>query len=138
MVLDEAGIIEAIRHLIADEEKLASLFVAFDHDVQFDRLDPRLEGVIFRIVQEALNNVKRHSQTNHAAVRLTQHDGLLEVVVLDQGVGFDADAVTSESFGLRGIRERARLFGGTARVDSAPGEGTTVYARLPIDLAPPP
>ena len=64
---------------------------------------------------------------------MTQHDGLLEVVVRDRGVGFDPDSVTLASFGLRGIRERARLFGGTAKIESAPGEGTTVHAQLPLE-----
>lgn len=138
MVLDEQGIVEAVRHLIADEQKHGDLIIAFEDDVQFDRLEPRLEGVIFRIVQEALNNVKRHGQTDHAAVQLTQRDGQLEVVVRDQGVGFDPDKVTTENFGLRGICERARLFGGAARVESSPGAGTTVYVQLPIVTAPPP
>ncbi len=134
MVLDEKGIVESIRHLIADEESLSDLVISFDHDVRFDRLEPKLEGVIFRIVQEALNNVKRHSQTNDAAVKLTQKDGNLIVMIRDRGVGFDPKHLSRECFGLRGIRERARLFGGTSRIESAPGEGTTVYAQLPIDL----
>lgn len=138
MVLDEQGIVEAVRHLIADEQKHGDFAIAFEHDVQFERLEPKLEGVIFRIVQEALNNVKRHAQTDHAAVRLTQRNGQLEVVVEDQGQGFDPGKVTTENFGLRGIRERARLFGGAARVESSPGDGTTVYAQLPIVLESPP
>ena len=133
MVLDDEGIVEAIKHLIADERKRASLVVAFSHDVQFDRLEPKLEGVIFRIVQEALNNVTKHSQTDRASVELKQHNAALEVVVRDQGVGFDLGKVPADRFGLRGIRERARLFGGEARIESAPGEGTTVYAQLRID-----
>ena len=132
MVLDENGIVEAIRHLIADEPASNGLVVAFDHDIQFDRLESKLEGVIFRIIQEALNNVKRHGQTEVAAVQLTQQNDQLTIVVRDQGVGFDPKTVAPASFGLRGIRERARLFGGTARIDSTPGVGTTVFAQLPI------
>ena len=136
IVLDEDGVIEAIRHLIADEQEHSGLVVAFDHDVLFDRLEPRLEGVIFRIVQEALNNVEKHGQTDHAAVLLTQKNEMLEVVVRDHGVGFDTEKVASDRFGLRGICERARLFGGTARIESAPGKGTAVYVQLRIEIEP--
>jgi len=132
MVLDELGIVEAIRHLLADEKKQAGLAVAFDHDVQFDRLEARLEGIVYRIVQEALSNVRRHSQRDDAAVRLTQRDGELEIIVRDQGIGFDPKAGGRKGFGLRGIHERARLSGGKARIESAPGNGTVVRVTIPI------
>lgn len=134
MGLDEEGLVEAIEHLIADEQKHAGLVIVFQHEVQFNRLESRLEGAIFRIVQEALTNVKRHAQTNHAVVQLNQHNGTLQVMVRDQGVGFNPSTVMPESFGLRGIRERARLFGGNARIESTPGEGTTVFVQLPLHL----
>ena len=132
MVLDESGVVEAIVHLIADEEKNEGFTVAFAHDVKFDRLDPRLEGTIFRIVQEALNNVKRHGQTDRAAVQMTQTDGTLQLVVRDRGVGFDLAHVSQDRFGLRGICERARLYGGTAMIETVPAGGTTVTVQLPL------
>ncbi len=134
-VLDESGVVEAIGELLVDIEAHTGLRVVFDHDVRFDRLDPRLEGAIFRIVQEALNNVRRHGKTDHAAVQMIQRNGLLEVAVRDQGVGFDLQNVRLESFGLRGIRERARLFGGDAKIESEPGEGTVVLVTLPTQAA---
>jgi signal transduction histidine kinase len=135
MILDEAGVVDAIEHQVAEENTRAGLTVAFRHDVRFTRLDPKLEGAIFRIVQEAISNVRRHGQTEHAAVELIQDNGALEIVVRDRGVGFDPNQVSAECFGLRGIRERARLFGGEAEITSTPGDGATVYARLPIDDA---
>lgn len=132
MGLDEGGVVEAIEHLIADEQKHAGLVVVFQHEVQFNRLESRLEGAIFRIVQEALTNVKHHAQTKHAAVQLTQRNDTLEVVVRDQGLGFDPSTVSPERFGLRGIRERARLFGGEARIESTPGGGTSIFVELPL------
>lgn len=131
MVLDEYGVLDAVQHLIADEKE-RGLIVAFQHEVQFERLDRRLEGVVFRVVQEALNNVRRHGQTDHAAVHLTQENGKLRVMVRDHGVGFDPKKVSAQYFGLRGIHERARLFDGTAQIDSSVGEGTTVTVELPI------
>lgn len=134
MGLDEGGVVEAIEHLIADEQKHAGLVVTFQHAVQFNRLESRLEGAIFRIVQEALTNVKHHAQTKHAAVQLTQRNNTLHIVVRDQGLGFDPSTVSLERFGLRGIRERARLFGGEARIESTTGEGTTVVVHLPLKM----
>jgi signal transduction histidine kinase len=133
MILDEAGVIEAVTHLVAEEQKQADLSVDFQHNVQFGRLEPKLEGSIYRIVQEALNNVKQHGQTDTAVVQMIQADGLLYVVIRDEGVGFDPTEVSAEHLGLRGIRERARLSGGMAKIDSAPGEGTTVSVQLRLD-----
>jgi signal transduction histidine kinase len=135
LVLDDEGIVEAIRHLIADQRRRRELVVAFDHNVQFDRLEPKREGAIFRIVQEALSNVMRHAGTNHAAVELIQRDGTLDVVVRDQGVGFDPQSIPTQSVGLRAIREQARLFGGEAAIDSARGGGTKVFVRFPLSDA---
>ena len=116
---------------MADELDHSGLNVAFQHNFGSDRLESKLEGAIYRIVQEALNNVKRHSQTDHASVQLSQENGALRVVVRDEGVGFDPTQVMPDRFGLRGIYERARLFGGEARIESEPGEGTTVSVQLP-------
>ena len=136
LVLDEEGLIEAIRHLIAEERQRQKLVVAFDHHVRFDRLEAEREGVIFCIVQEALSNVSRHGRTSHAAVQLTESDGALHVVVRDQGIGFEPGNVPPNHFGLRGIREQARLFGGQAEIESAPGQGTVVQVRLPLHSEP--
>jgi two-component system sensor histidine kinase DegS len=135
IVLNDEGVIEAIQHLVADLQEHGNLVVTFDRDVQFDRLSPRLEGVIFRIVQESLNNVDKHSQTDRALVKLTQRGDVLDIVVQDLGVGFDPDKVPRDRFGVRGIRERARLLGGMANIESAPSKGTVVSVHLPIDTS---
>ena len=133
MVLDEAGVIEAIRHLVADEKKHGQLDAIFTHDVEFDRLEPMLEGAIFRIVQESLTNIKKHAQTDDATVSLIERDHVLHIEVDDQGCGFVLTEVPSDRFGLRGVQERARLFGGTAKIDTTPGRGTCVNVELPLE-----
>lgn len=132
MVIDEAGIVEAIRHLIADEQEKGILTIAFDADVHFGRLEPMLEGAVFRIVQEALTNAGRHSQNHHAAVQLSQEEDMLRIEIRDRGVGFDPQKVPADRFGLRGITERARMFGGDATIESTPGEGTVIRVQLPL------
>jgi signal transduction histidine kinase len=86
-----------------------------------------------RIVQEALSNVRRHASAQRVALSLCERDGVLEIVVRDDGKGFDpAAAGHSGRFGLKTMRERAQSLGGTFEVRSAPGEGTTVTARIPL------
>ncbi len=131
MVIDERGFLEAVRHLIADAESHFGLHVTLMARVDFDRLDPKLEGTMFRIVQEALTNIRRHGQTDQAQVRVRQYHSTVRIEVQDYGVGFEPDTVPAERFGLRGIKERARLFGGQAWITSRPGGGTLVVAEMP-------
>lgn len=131
-IIDEQGLVAAIDYLIHERPKRDTQ-VTFEHPEKFQRLDAVLEGALFRIVQEALNNVYRHSQATSARVQLVQKDNRLSLVVEDSGIGFDPQQVSGRQFGLRGIRERARLFGGTAQIRSSPGCGTRVVVELPLD-----
>jgi signal transduction histidine kinase len=131
-VIDEFGVVAAIEYLVGEQPRGGTVPVTFTHDVRFERLAPLLEGAIFRIVQEALNNVQRHSAAPRAEVRLWHRDDRVFIEIRDSGVGFDPAQVTEHRLGLRGIRERARLLRGNAEVESAPGNGTRVCVELPI------
>ncbi|REK22964.1 MAG: PAS domain S-box protein [Planctomycetota bacterium] len=133
LILDEQGVIESISYLV-EEGRKEGFNVEFEHRTEFDRLPALLEGTIYRIVQEALTNVRRHSHATNVQVRLTQHDDRLRLEIIDDGRGFDRAAVPTDRFGIRGIRERARLFGGTGAVESTPGQGTHVWVELPISV----
>ncbi|MCE9556950.1 MAG: PAS domain S-box protein [Planctomycetes bacterium] len=132
MILDERGIVSAIEHLVSDGRFCENLEVDFIHDLPAMRLDPMLEGTLFRIVQEALNNVRAHSGSPCAAVRLQQLDGNLHLEIQDWGIGFDPQAVSPHRFGIQGIQQRARLFGGIANIVTRHGQGTVVEVRLPV------
>jgi PAS domain S-box-containing protein len=133
--IEEEGVLRAIHALLAAELRKGALRIEFQCQVQFDRLEPGLEAAIFRIVQESLNNVKRHSQSKTAVVRLAQDGETLLMEVHDAGIGFNPGEVSESRFGIRGICERAQLFGGQAKIDSQPGKGTTVTVRLPLVLS---
>jgi signal transduction histidine kinase len=92
------------------------------------RRAPELEREVFRIAQEALQNALKHADAEHLALRLDASDGRLVLTVSDDGVGFDPaePAVRSRRLGLTSMEERARALGGSLRVDSSHGEGTTV------------
>lgn len=129
-IIDEQGVAGAVDYLVS-EFNARGMAIRFTHDMPTDRLFPDLETAIFRIVQEALANVERHSQSKLAEVHVGQRDGTIRIVVRDCGVGFDPDSVAEGHFGLEGIRERARLAGGSASVQSAKGKGTEVVVELP-------
>jgi signal transduction histidine kinase len=87
---------------------------------------------MYRILQEALTNVARHAAAKRVAVDITRDDSALGLLVEDNGVGFDVKRIPEISLGLRGMRERAMLLGGSIQIESAQGKGTTVRARIPI------
>jgi len=94
------------------------------------RYTAELESAVYRVVQESLTNASKHGGARRASVELRDDGATVEVVVWDDGSGFDPGAGT-EGFGLLGMRERALLLGGTLDVDSAPGQGTTVRLSVP-------
>jgi signal transduction histidine kinase len=139
-ILDERGLVAAIDYLISEQPPLPR-GIHFSHDVQFDRLPPLWESNLFRIVQEALNNVTRHGQAQSARIDLKQQDQTIRLTVTDDGQGFElsksppAAARAARTHGQQGIRKRARLLGGKATIRSAPGQGTRISVTLPLRLA---
>jgi PAS domain S-box-containing protein len=131
-ILDEQGIVAAIEYLINEQTGAGPLQVEFRHRIDAKHMNSLLEGTIYRMVQEALNNIRRHSGAERAEVTLTQEGHRLSLEVRDYGAGFDASQVVENRFGLEGIRERARLLRGKARVESVPGKGTRVFVELPV------
>jgi signal transduction histidine kinase len=131
-ILDEEGVVAAVSHLVGEQRLLKGPKIEFRNEVEFDRLIPILENVIYRIVQEALGNVCQHSKSKEALVELVQDGDNLHIKIQDWGVGFDSGKVQDERFGLAGIRERARLLGGEAAVESTLGQGTCITVVLPL------
>jgi signal transduction histidine kinase len=130
--LDEFGVVAAIEELACQGDAADKPEIEFVHHLDCQRLEPSLENAIFRIVQESLTNARRHSRSERLLLRLIQRDGHIRIEVQDWGVGFNARNVGDGHFGLEGIQERARLFGGSAAVKSAPGKGTRIVVELPV------
>jgi two-component system NarL family sensor kinase len=95
-------------------------------------LPQRLESAIYRIVQEAITNIARHAHALHASVRLVITPQQVHCVIRDDGCGFDPSQTPVGRFGLIGISERARLLGGTLRIQSSPGAGAVVEFTIPL------
>ncbi len=97
-------------------------------------LDDARATVVFRILQESLTNVSRHANARNVEVSIAQRAGMVVLAVRDDGGGFDpAQVGDKKTFGLMGIRERAMMFGGSARLSSRPGEGTLLEVEMPLD-----
>jgi PAS domain S-box-containing protein len=102
----------------------------------FERLTPELETTVYRLAQEALNNVAKHARADHVDVVLERGRDNLSLIVEDNGVGFDPSMIENHrGVGLIGMRERAALAGAELQVESSPGRGTTVIVRAPV-IAP--
>lgn len=131
-VLDEAGVIPAILAFVRECEEAGPPRVEFEYAVQFERVAPTVENSIYRIVQESVTNARRYSGSNRVRIALVQRGDRVQITVQDWGVGFDPEQARGKGFGLEGIRERARLLGGHASIESAAGKGTIVSAELPL------
>jgi signal transduction histidine kinase len=135
-ILDDLGLAEALkaecehvsrREPMRVEVKLHQIPEALPSDVAL---------CIFRVVQEALRNIARHAKASVAIVSLALKDGGLLLAIHDDGVGFDVDAKQSRhSLGRAGMGERVRLLGGTFGIKSEFGQGTTVSAWVPLEVA---
>jgi signal transduction histidine kinase len=97
------------------------------------RLPPAVETALYRIIQEGLTNVARHAQARTVSVVLERRDNQVRVIVEDDGIGFDpGQPAARERLGLYGMQERAELLGGHLIVESAPGQGTSVFVEVPV------
>lgn len=133
-VLDDLGLAAAIEDLI--EHGLGdSVTVVTEVGDGSDVLPPATQTTIYRVIQESLHNVRKHSGSPRAAVDLRISDGVVQLSVQDFGHGFDVDAGRRRGCGLLGMSERVRLAGGVFRVESRLGEGTRVAVTLPAAVA---
>jgi PAS domain S-box-containing protein len=141
--LDELGLAAALETLSERSASLVGLemdtnvMVGAEEGEDQGRLAPELESTIYRLVQEALSNVAKHARAERVSLTVTETNGYVDVLITDDGVGFDPEAPNA-GFGLLGMRERVAMAGGTIEIRSAPGRGASVEARLPTgDPAPP-
>ena len=132
MMLDDLGLVPTVRRYADAFKEQTSLDVNVTVTGNERRLEPYLEVMMFRALQELMGNAARHSQATQVKVMLDMGDDRVRVSVDDNGRGFDPDAVQQgSSLGLKLIRERAEMLGGTFEVDSAVGRGTRVAFAVP-------
>jgi signal transduction histidine kinase len=127
-LLDEAGLAPALRKLLAN---FSASGITVDAEIEETRYPELVETVAFRVIQEALENVRRHAQARRVFLRVEEEEGWLLGEVRDDGKGFDPER-TTPGLGLSGMREWVELLGGKLSVESQPGQGTRILFRLPL------
>jgi len=129
------GLIDSLRGYLEKYERQSGIQATLETDFDLEpRLSPRAEVQIIRVIQEALTNVRKHAGASATAVRVTSDDGFVTFRIEDNGRGFDPARRLLDrdsGFGLHSMRERMESIGGTLAVESAPGRGTALIARVP-------
>jgi two-component system, NarL family, sensor histidine kinase UhpB len=136
-ILDDLGLVPAIRwYARTNLEQVGVNVIVKAPSAPLD-LSPAVTTTLFRIVQEAVNNIVRHADAGSATIVLQLNEGVVQLQVEDDGHGFDPggasrDAVELQRLGLLGIRERAELLGGESQIESAPEKGTRLQVSIPL------
>ncbi|MBB6051431.1 sensor histidine kinase [Armatimonas rosea] len=135
--LEDLGLAGAVEQLLADEQKRTGWESAtLSHNLSSERFEPRIETAAFRVVQEALNNARKHAQASHVQVMLllAPDKAVLTLEVSDNGVGLEHPAPNDGKIpvGMHGMRERVRTLEGSFEVQSLPEGGVRVRASIPL------
>ncbi|MFC1999642.1 sensor histidine kinase [Chloroflexota bacterium] len=133
-VLDDIGMVSAIKKWLQRLERQDAISVSLNEIGTIPRLPTEIETASYRIVQEALTNVRKHSRATQVRVEIAFLGNVLRVVVADNGNGFDVDAVDEEedNWGLIGMRERAEIIDGVLEIESKPGRGTSLSLEVSL------
>lgn len=125
--LEDMGLRLAVARLVQTAAERAAIPIEWICPDEFPLLAPDVEQAIYRITQEALENTIRHANASQAQVQLSFPDSHIDLIIRDNGIGFETQARTENGFGLRGLRERASAVGGQINVSSKPGQGTQIH-----------
>lgn len=135
--IDDLGLLQTLQSYTFEWSKENGIPVEFE-SISADNTHITLNTSInvFRIVQEAFNNILKHARPTRISLIYEQKPEIIKIVIEDDGIGFDSDKTTSASsgtqLGLLGMKERAEIAGGTLTIESDPGKGTTVFLSLPL------
>jgi PAS domain S-box-containing protein len=136
--LDELGLTRVLDNYVNEWAQHAGVRAAFhSSSPEMPRFPPEVEATVYRITQEALNNVAKHAGARSVNILLEQRDDELVLAVEDDGAGCDPTGSSETMVGLIGMRERAEAVGGSVEIEPTPGGGTTVLAHLPMSTPSP-
>lgn len=128
------GLKEALQTFCNNISYSGTLQVSFYTTGEIGRFKPNFELSVYRIVQELVNNIIKHSKASEALVQLSQHDTLLAITVEDNGVGFNQQSAQQRGFGLTSLQSRIRALNGNIAIDAATGQGTTAYIEFDVSI----
>lgn len=130
--IHDIGIVESVRQLLLSLEKTGKYKVHFQSDDHFHILDPKTDIIIFRMVQEIINNIIKHANATTIEVSILTNKDLSLIQIKDNGIGFNENFLLTENqgIGLHNIANRAKMLNGQLDIKSAPGYGTTITLTL--------
>ncbi|MCQ1530000.1 sensor histidine kinase [Lutispora saccharofermentans] len=138
MSLDDLGLIPTVERLVTQHNEESEIFVEFKFFGDRVKLLPVIELAAFRIVQESLNNIKKHSKATRASVKIELTKKNINIVISDNGVGFSRDSIKradeNSGYGLMSMEERVLLLNGKFELNASPGNGTKILITIPIDV----
>jgi len=136
MTLDDLGLVPTLRRLLGDFGDKHKIAISLELTGEEKRFRPAVEITIFRLIQEALQNVRKHSMATQVLIRIEPSADKVRTTVKDNGRGFSVEQISvsnhPNSYGLVSMRERAELVNGTVEVKSSPGQGTEVVITIPL------
>lgn len=132
-ILDDLGLSEAMEWYKNEFHKRTGIEVAFQSNISDDPINHKAALALYRIYQEALTNVARHSGASKVTSSLITFDDSIQLIIVDNGKGFSSDGIKRKrSLGLLSMKERATMLNGSHQIESSPGKGTSIIATIPI------
>jgi len=133
-MLDDLGLVSALEWYAREISRRGQIEVEVKADNVSESLPVAITVCVYRVVQEAVNNVQLHAHAKNVRVELRQTDAAVDVQVKDDGAGFDPKR--TRGMGLLGMEERVKRLGGTLAIESRPGAGTVIRAAIPLNTTP--
>jgi signal transduction histidine kinase len=133
-LLNDLGLAAAVEWQVNEFEERTGIKADMAIEPEELVINDALSTTIFRIFQEILTNITRHSKATSMTMRLTEKSGMIELTVMDNGIGITEDQISkNDSFGLMGMMERVHAVEGEIEISGSPGKGTRVLVRVPLD-----
>jgi signal transduction histidine kinase len=131
--LERLGLIDAVEQFCTSMQASAGFEIDFQHYNTSERLPQRFELLVYRIVQELLNNIVKYADAKEVIIQLVKNENQFSIAIEDDGKGFDVSVIKNkDGIGLQSMQKRIELLGGKMDIDSAIGKGTSVNIELPI------
>ena len=131
-VLEAFGIEQGLMNLCKDTETNTGIEIIFTCENLPASFDQRKQIYLYRIAQEAINNITKHSEADKATISISSCENCISLNIADNGKGFDTDKHDSKGNGIMNIRERVQLLKGECRIYSSAGEGTRINIEIPV------
>ncbi|SFE92478.1 two-component system, NarL family, sensor histidine kinase DegS [Alteribacillus iranensis] len=133
MALDDLGLIPTLNKYLQNMEERTGLIIRFSHLGRDLRLPANVEVGLFRLIQEAVQNTYKHAEANEVQVKLEMKPSQVNIVIKDDGKGFESEKSEECTFGLLGMRERINALKGQLTIDSIPNKGTVIIIQVPVE-----